>query len=61
VQCEDIGKNKTAAEIKYTFTGLNEKGIEINRESLEKMYENGLKDWEAAINHFLETGKILHH
>ncbi len=61
VQCEDIGKNKTAAEIKYTFTSLNEKGIEINRESLEKMYEKELKDWEAAINHFLETRKVFHH
>ena len=61
VQCADIEKNKTEAEITYTFTGLNEKGIEINRESLETMYEKKLKDWEIAINYFLETGKTLSH
>jgi len=61
VQCVDIGKNKTEAEIKYTFTSLNEKGIAMNREALEKMYKNELKDWEAAINHFLTTGKSFNH
>ena len=61
VQCADIEKNKTEAEITYTFTGLNEKGIEINRKSLETMYEKKLKDWEIAINYFLETGKTLSH
>ena len=61
VQCADIEKNKTEAEITYTFTSLNEKGIEINRESLETMYEKKLKDWEIAINYFLETGKTLSH
>lgn len=61
VQCVDIEKNKTAAEIKYTFTSLNKKGIEINRESLEKMYKKDLKDWETAINYFLKTGKISNH
>ena len=59
VQCIDIEKNKTEAEIKYTFTSLNEKGIAINSESLEKMYKKELKDWEVAINYFLETGKCL--
>ena len=61
VRCEDMGKNKTEAEIKYTFTSLNEKGIAINRESLEKMYKEKLKDWETAINHFLTTGKSFNH
>ena len=61
MQCVDIEKNKTAAEIKYTFPSLNKKGIEINRESLEKMYKKDLKDWETAINYFLKTGKISNH
>ncbi len=43
VQCIDIEENKTEAEIKYIFTSLNEKGIEINRESLETMYEKKTK------------------
>jgi len=28
---------------------------------LKKMYKKELKDWEAAINHFLETGKSFNH
>ncbi len=59
VKCEIKENNKTEAEITYTFTGLNQKGNEINSESLEKMYKEELKDWEVAINHFLETGKML--
>jgi len=55
VQCEEFGKEKTQAEIRYTYTGFNERGNTLNRESLEKMYRNDLKDWEAAINYYLEA------
>ncbi len=61
VKCNIIEKDKTEAEITYTFTGLNEKGNKINSESLVKMYKNELKDWENAINYFLESGKMLEH
>ncbi len=59
VQCEKYGNKKTKAKIQYTFTGLNETGDKINKESLEKMFNQKLKNWEDAINYFLETGKML--
>lgn len=54
VECSSIDENKTEAEITYTFTGLNEKGNEINELALQKMYMHNLKDWEEEINSYLE-------
>jgi hypothetical protein len=60
VQCQGGAQGDTTrAEITYTFTGLTEQGVAINRAMLERMYRHDLKDWEAAINHYLETGKRL--
>ncbi len=62
IQCrEDIVGETTKAEIAYTYTGLTEKGNAINERALEAMYRRDLKDWEEAINHYLETGKRLGH
>lgn len=54
VKCSPISADKTSAEITYTFIGLNEKGNKINKESLQRMYENKLIDWEQEINNYLE-------
>lgn len=60
IQCrEGNGGGTTAAEITYTYTGLNEKGNAINEIALAAMYRRDLKDWEEAINHYLETGARL--
>ncbi|MBI1766917.1 MAG: hypothetical protein HYR67_00920, partial [Bacteroidetes bacterium] len=45
--------------ITYTYIGLNNEGNALNATALEKMYAHDLKDWEKAINYFLETGKVL--
>jgi hypothetical protein len=60
VKCIQSAENKTTAEITYTFTGLNDLGNKINEHLLEKMYSNNLKDWEDAINYYLDNGKMLH-
>lgn len=57
VKCRELSLNKTQAVITYTFTGLNETGNHLDRHSLDKMYEHHLKDWEEAINTFLNSGK----
>lgn len=49
------------ATITYTYVGLNERGNRLNTQALEAMFKHNLKDWERAINHYLETGSILHH
>jgi hypothetical protein len=60
VQCyERNGGRTTEAEITYTYTGLTEQGNLINEKALAAMYYRDLKDWEEAINHYLETGARL--
>ena len=58
VACEAAGE-KTNATVTYTFTGLTEEGNQKNKSALERMYAHDLKDWEEAINYYLETGKQL--
>jgi hypothetical protein len=52
--------DKTKVTVTYSYTGLSEKGNRQNKEALNRMFENDLKDWEKAINYYLETGKQLH-
>jgi hypothetical protein len=59
VTCTSSDNKTTDAEITYSYIGLNKLGNEINAQALEKMYANNLKDWEKAINYYLETGKTL--
>jgi len=56
VQCQPGGKN-TKVTVTYSYTGLTEKGNELNKAALEKMYAHNLKDWEEAINYYISTGK----
>jgi len=47
--------------ITYTYVGLNDLGNRLNAHALESMFKHNLKDWELAINHYLETGSRLRH
>lgn len=58
VNCED-NKSSTRVSVTYTFTGLNARGNELNRAALKKMFTNNLKDWQEAINYYLQQGKML--
>ena len=49
----------TSAVIRYTYTGLS---IEGNREVErydQKWFQHKMRSWEAAINHYLQTGKRI--
>jgi hypothetical protein len=59
VSCTPASNDTTNVTITYSYIGLNNLGNEINAEALEKMYANNLKDWEKALNYFLEKGKAL--
>ncbi len=61
VICKKAMEEKTAVSVTYSFTGLNEEGNSKNRFHLEGMYSENLKDWERAINQYLETGEMLKH
>jgi hypothetical protein len=58
VQCTSE-RTKTNVSVTYSYTGLNERGNELNRIALEKMFSDDLKDWQAAINYYLKHGKLL--
>jgi hypothetical protein len=57
VQCTAHG-NGTKAMITYTYTSLTDTGAKRNEESLRNMFACDLKDWEEAINFYLNTGKM---
>jgi hypothetical protein len=62
IQCrEGDAAGTTGAEITYTYTGLTERGNRLNERALEMMFHRELKDWEEAINYYLETGERLEH
>ncbi len=58
---EETDRERCQAVITYTFVGLNPRGNERNATALAVMYKHDLKDWEYAINHYLETGSKLQH
>ena len=55
------GGESCKATITYTYVGLNDLGNRLNAHALESMFKHNLKDWELAINHYLETGSRLRH
>ena len=59
IKCYSASETQTKATITYTFIGLNELGNRINSQLLEKMYANNLKDWQEAINYYLDNNQIL--
>lgn len=62
VQCKELGNNEgTRTTVTYTYTGLTEKGHQTCIKQMHKMFARDLKDWEAAINYYLKTGKTLIH
>lgn len=62
IQCsEEILDQSTRAEITYTYVGLTGLGNAINEKAMQVMFAHDLRDWEAAINHYLETGERFEH
>jgi hypothetical protein len=61
VRCFASSVEQTKATISYTYTGLTPLGNEINKQAIEKIYKQNLKDWEEAINHYLKTGEAIKH
>ena len=59
IQLDRADDGSTRSHIRYRYTGLSPEG---NRE-LEgydrKWFEARMLKWEAAINHYLQTGKII--
>ena len=60
IVCTSISKQQTEAEITYSYTGFNDLGNQLNKNALEKMYQNRLKDWEEDINKYLASVEQAH-
>jgi len=50
---------ETAAHIRYTYTGLSPQGNQEVKRYDENWFRHKMKSWEAAINHYLKTGKQI--
>ena len=61
VQCSEHGDSLTDATVTYSFVGLTESGNQTNANSAKDLFESDLKDWQAAINQYLETGTAIQH
>jgi hypothetical protein len=58
IRCQAHGDGQTEADVTYQFTGHNEKGNEINRHLLDKMYKKQLQDWAEDINRWLAKKQV---
>jgi hypothetical protein len=59
INLESDGANRTKSNISYQYTVLNQNQNSNIEEKLFKKFNSDMKYWENAINHYLETGKIL--
>jgi len=58
IQLKERGDH-TLANIQYTYTGLSEAGNHEVERYDRPWFETKMKSWEAAIHHYLETGRII--
>lgn len=59
IRLESAGENATRAHICYTYTGLSPAGNEEVARYDAGWFQQKMTGWEAAINHYLRTGKKL--
>jgi hypothetical protein len=59
VRIEDGGNHTSRVHISYTFTALNAAGNQFIENFSEENFVKDMKFWEAALNHYLKTGKVL--
>jgi hypothetical protein len=50
---------KTEARIRYSYTGLSQEGNRELERYTEAWFREKMEGWEAAINHYLQTGRLI--
>lgn len=53
------GATGTSARVSYEFTSLGTDGDAFLATFTTEWYENFMRGWEAAMNHYLKTGELL--
>lgn len=59
VKCTESTKTNTKVTVTYTYLGLNKTGNALSKSDLSRMFKNELKDWENAINTYLQKAFSL--
>ena len=59
IQLEPNSKGGTTAHISYLYTGLSPQGNREVERYDEGWFRDKMQSWEAAINHYLRTGKRI--
>lgn len=54
-----IDAKQSHVDITYTFTGIAQHGNEFVENYTEEKFTGFMRQWEKAINYFLETGTML--
>jgi hypothetical protein len=52
-------EGNTKARVRYTYTGLSAEGNREVEGFDENWFRQKMQGWEAAINHYLKTGKLM--
>ena len=53
------GAANTRAQVSYEFTSLGADGDVVLKSFTTEWYENFMRGWETAMNHYLKTGELL--
>ncbi len=56
IDLERDGEHGTAATVSYSYTALSPRGERVVAEFTVEAYGRFMLEWEADLNHFLETG-----
>jgi len=59
IRLEANAARNTTAHIAYTYTGLSAEGNREVERYDEERFRQKMQAWEAAINRYLETGKMI--
>jgi len=54
-----LPEGRTRGEVRYTFTALSERGNTRISEMSVEHFAGFMRDWERALNHYLQTGQKL--
>lgn len=59
IRLEATSSHETATHIRYTYTGLSEQGNRKAERYNREWFQHKMESWQAAINHYLCTGKKI--
>ena len=59
ISLSPLSDNKTRVDISYQYTGLNDEQNNFIENGLEEQFNENMRWWEKAINHYLKTGNKL--